>query len=133
MTSVDAIIRARGGYDALASCPITVTVPGFMPLSIEAIGTGPRGGTLVAVHHAREQNGDGDLLFDPEVVFELIGEEWHPLTFEQSGLVFWEAVFSEEGTGRLMCRPRLLRDLRRFCALWDRNIRDQGFVAAAGG
>lgn len=131
MTSIDAIIRARGGYDALADRPIMLTVPGFMPLSVEAIGTGPRGGTLVAVHHSREQN--GDLLFDPEVVFELIGEDWHPLTFEQSGLVYWEAVFAEEGTGRLMCRPRLLRDLRKFCRLWDRNIRDQGFVAASGG
>jgi hypothetical protein len=131
MTSVDAIIRARGGYDALADWPITVIVPGFMPLSVEAIGTGPRVGTLVAVHHSREQ--DGDLLFDPEVVFELIGEAWHPLSFEQSGLVYWEAVFVEEGTGRLMCRPRLQRDLQRFCRVWDRNIRDQGFVAAAGG
>ena len=129
MTSVDAIIRARGVYDALAERPITVTVPGFMPLSTEAIGTGPRGGTLVAVRHTREQN--GDLLFDPEVVFELIGGEWHPLSFEQSGRVYWEAVFAEEGTDRLMCRPRLLRDLRRFCALWDRNLRDQGFAAAA--
>jgi hypothetical protein len=132
MTSVDAIIRARGGYEHLFENPIRVengqNGP-FMPLSVERIGVGPREGIVIAVHHSREQN--GDLIFDPEVVFEVIGDEWHPLSFEQSGVIYWEAVFQDTNTGKLMCRPKLLKDLQKFCRMWDRNIRDQGFVAAA--
>jgi hypothetical protein len=129
MTSIDAIIRARGGYEKLAAEPITVNHEPFMPLHIETIGTGPRKGVMIAVHHTREQN--GDLLFDPEVVFEVIGDQWHPVSFEQSGVIYWEAVFQDTNTGKLMCRPKLLKDLQKFCRMWDRNIRDQGFVAAA--
>lgn len=129
MLSIDAIIRAKGGFEVLAENPITVAVPGYMPLTVEAVGPGPRGGTRVAVHHTREMN--GDLVFDPEVVFEVKAGEWHPLTFEMSGVVYQEAVFRDDD-GRLMCAPALLKDLQAFCRMWDRNIRDQGFVAAAG-
>lgn len=129
MTSIDAIIRARGGYERLANNPIRVEASGFMPLSVEQIGTGPRDGLMIAVHHSREQN--GDLMFDPEVVFEVIGDEWHPMTFEMSGQCYWDVVFQDEATGTLMCRPKLLKDLQSFVRMWDRNIRDQGFIAAA--
>lgn len=127
MRSIDAIARAKGGYDRLEGHPIRVEAAGFMPLSVERIGVGPRGGMVIAVHHSRVEN--GDLMFDPEVTFELIGEEWHPLSFEMSGRVYWEVVFRNDA-GALMCRPKLLKDLQAFCRMWDRNIRDQGFCAA---
>jgi hypothetical protein len=127
MTSIDAIILAKGGYDHLANHPIRVECGGFMPLSIECVGTGPRYGRLIAVHHTFEQN--GDLMFDPEVVFEVVGDEWHPVTFEQSGMAYWEAVFVQNG--KVMVRPRLLKDLQKFCRMWNKNIRDQGFIKAA--
>lgn len=129
MTSIDAIIRANGGYERLREHPITVERQSFMPLHIEYIGSGPRGGDRIAVHHTYEQN--GDLMFDPEVTFEVIDGKWHPLTFEMSGQCYWEAVFRDAGGGKLMCRPKLLKDLKEFCRVWNRNIREQGFVASA--
>jgi len=33
--------------------------------------------------------------------------------------------------GRLMVRPRVLKDLQSFARLWDRNLKAQGFVDAA--
>jgi hypothetical protein len=129
MISIDAIIKARGGYEYLRDHPIRIEVSGFMPLSIEVIGTGPRKGVMIAVHHSKVIN--GDVCFDPEICFEILGDEWHPLTFEMSGQCYWEVVFTDEATGKLMCRPKLLKDLQSFVRLWNKNLRDQGFVAAA--
>ena len=36
-----------------------------------------------------------------------------------------------DDAGRLMVRPRVLKGLQRFARLWDRNLKDQGFVEAA--
>ena len=41
-----------------------------------------------------------------------------------------EAVFVDEA-GRVLVRPRVLKDLVRFARLWDRNLKAQGFVDAA--
>jgi hypothetical protein len=32
---------------------------------------------------------------------------------------------------RLIVHRRLVRDLQRFMAVWDKKLREQGFVAAA--
>ena len=48
---------------------LLITVPGYMPLSIEAIGRSADGGTLIALSHTAIQN--GDLMRDPEIVFEI--------------------------------------------------------------
>jgi hypothetical protein len=41
VNAIDAIIKARGGYEHLRDNPIRLEVKGFMPLSVEVIGTGP--------------------------------------------------------------------------------------------
>jgi len=33
--------------------------------------------------------------------------------------------------GRVMVRPSVLKDLASFARLWDRNLKDQGFLDAA--
>ena len=48
---------------------VRINVSGYMPLSIEAIGRSAKGGTLVALSHTAVQN--GDLMRDPEIVFEI--------------------------------------------------------------
>src|SRR4051812_3886346 len=76
MKNVTTIIEVTGGWDELRCRPLRLQVPGFMPLVVEAAGTGPRGGTLVSVAHYYEQN--GDLMADPEVLFEILGGDWSP-------------------------------------------------------
>lgn len=43
MKTVQTIIDLLGGLARLRTHPIKIDVEGFMPLSIEFIGTGPRG------------------------------------------------------------------------------------------
>ena len=48
---------------------IRLTVHGYMPLSVKHIGQSAEGNRLIAISHTGEQN--GDLMRDPEMVFEL--------------------------------------------------------------
>jgi len=42
-----------------------------------------------------------------------------------------EAVFRDSDTGKLMVRPKLLRDLKRFSRIWSKNLEEQGFLEVA--
>jgi hypothetical protein len=46
---------------------VRITVPGYMPLSVEEIGTSGDGYRLVSLCQYGEQN--GDLMRDPDIVF----------------------------------------------------------------
>src|SRR5262249_14822047 len=41
-----------------------------------------------------------------------------------------EAAFVDDA-GRVLVRPHVLKDLTSFARLWDRNLKDQGFVEGA--
>src|SRR5262249_61411278 len=103
---------------------------GFMALAVEAIGPGARGLPAVSVAHYYEQN--GDLMRDPEMVFEVdAAGAFHPVSFQQDNLgLYHEAVFVDEA-GRVMVRPRLVKELTSFARVWDRNLLEQGFLDAA--
>src|SRR5262245_59889185 len=130
MQNVKAIIDLFGGLPGFRH--VRLEAPGFMPLVIEAIGTGPRGLPAVSVAHYWTQN--GDLMRDPEMVFEVgPGGDFLPVSYQQDGLPFAayrEAVFQDE-TGKVMVRPRLAKELASFARQWDRNLKAQGFVDAA--
>lgn len=129
MKNVQKIIDVRGGLEAIEQHPIRLEVPGFMRLVIEHVGTGPRGGELVSVAHYGEQN--GDLMRDPEIVFEVAAGQWHPVSIQQDYLgSYREAVFVGED-GKVHVRPAEVRDIMSFARIWDRNIKAQGFVDAA--
>jgi hypothetical protein len=130
MKNVKAIIETLGGLNSLERNPISLRVPSFMPLSVEIIGRGPRGGVLLSVMHWFEQN--GDLMRDPDVEIEIMPDsgEWLPVSYRQDSLgIFQEAVAVVDGEVRV--NAKLVRDLRSFLVSWDRNVGDQGFVEAA--
>src|SRR5205823_5547511 len=94
MQNVQAIIDLFGGLARLRH--IRLEAPGFMPLVIEAVGTGPRGLPLVSVAHYYEQQ--GDLMRDPELTCE-VGPDgtFHPVSFTQDNVgAYHEAVFVDE-------------------------------------
>ena len=130
METVQQIIDLFGGLAKLR--PIKLEVAGLMPLCIESIGTslncGPHGGAMISVAHYYEQN--GDLMRDPEIVFEVKDHAWHPMSFTQDNLgLYQEAMYQADG--RWMVRPHLLSDLQSFAKQWDKNLRDQGFLDSA--
>jgi hypothetical protein len=140
MRNVKKIIDLFGGLDWLKGADnyIRLEAPGFMRLVIEYVGTGPRGLPAVSVAHYGEQNGDA--MRDPEIVFEVgddaFGDDaWGPISFRNDYMGIVQegedgAVFRDE-SGKVLIRPRLVRDLKSFARLWDRNIGAQGFVDAA--
>jgi hypothetical protein len=128
MRNVQKIIDTRGGLQALVDRPIRLEVPGFMRLVIEHVGTGPRGGELVSVAHYGEQN--GDLMRDPEIVFEVVAGQWHPVSIQQDYLGSYREAVSVGADGKVYVRPAEVRDIQVFARVWDRNLKHQRFVDA---
>lgn len=81
----------------------------LMPIVIEK--TGER---ELSVGHYYSQ--EGDLMSDPEVLFELGERGWIPIRFTQD-----PHIERDDPTGV---------DLDGFLAIWDRNLRRQGYVNA---
>ncbi|MCI0380540.1 MAG: hypothetical protein L0215_23380 [Gemmataceae bacterium] len=110
-----------------------------MRLVIEYVGEGPRGMPCISVAHYYELN--GDLMRDPEIVFEVNPDEdplswktgnWGPVSYRQDNMgLFQETVFEDKG--RVMVRPKLVLDLKAFAREWDKNIEQQGFLKVAQG
>ena len=112
---------------------VRITVPGFMPLSIEEILPTDDGHRQISLVHYGTQN--GDLMRDPEIVFELraAGDEIfaEPVYFrnDYAGVENFVYTTREERPGvtvRLV-NPRLKNDLKSFAGMWIRNLRAQGF------
>ena len=101
-----------------------------MPLSIDYLGTGPRGLPMIAVAHNFVQN--GDVMADPDMQFEIDPEGgYHPVNCTQSPTgSYHEAVFIGDD-GKVYVRPGVVRDLKAFARIWDRNLGSQGFLEAA--
>ena len=99
-----------------------------MRLVIECIGKGPRGLPAISVAHYYSQNGDS--MRDPEMVFEVLNRKWYPISFQQDGGVgfFQEAVY--ETDKKICIRPPIVKELTAFSRVWDRNIKEQGFIEA---
>lgn len=133
MKTVQEIIDRKGGLDALKNRYIKVLNKPYMPLVIEYVGQGPHGLPLVSVAHYFEQH--GDLMRDPEIVFEVptaaSGQRWLPISIQQDPVgSYREAVYRNE-EGRLMVKLELVEELHGFARMWDRNIKEQGFLEAA--
>lgn len=131
MKTVQKIIDQKGGLEDLKTRYIKILNAPYMPLVIEYVGEGPRSLPMVSVAHYFEQQ--GDLMRDPEIVFEVTpGGAWEPVSIQQDPVgSYQEAVFRDKD-GRLMARPGLIRELKSFARMWDRNIKEQGFPEAAG-
>lgn len=86
-----------------------VEVPGYEKLTIEKVGSH----RISVAHHYTQR---GDLMCDPEIVFQIEEGEWIPIEFTQHPMVYH---YDEGGL-----------DLGGFVDRWNRNLRQQGFVEA---
>lgn len=105
------IILEQAGINSIDEMAVnenyTVEVRGFMDLTIEKLGQ-----NRVSVAHYRRQN--GDLMSDPEIVFNVIGSRWIPVRFTQHPHIH---QFDETGL-----------DLSGFVKSWSNNLHRQGFI-----
>lgn len=101
---------------------LTIRNAPWMPLHIEAIGSGPTGRQAWSVAHYGKLN--GDLMRDPEVCFEVREGALVPFAFrnDYSGV----AIDVRDSAAR-----SLTAGIADFARMWSENIYDQGFVKVA--
>ncbi|MBS0150874.1 MAG: hypothetical protein JSR31_08030 [Nitrospira sp.] len=111
---------------------VRITVPEYMPLSIEEIGSSEDGHRLVSLCQYGEQS--GDLMRDPDIVFLFHnvpdGAAAEPVSFRNDYLGLSQEVYRYDKAGRrTQVVPALKQDLREFAQSWFATLRDQGFFA----
>lgn len=111
---------------------VRLTVPGYMPLSVEDIGTSGEGMRLVSLCHYGEQN--GDMMRDPDIVFMFHehpdGAAAEPVSFRNDYMAICQEVYKYDDSGkRTHVVPALKRDLKNFSRSWFSNLKQQGFFS----
>jgi hypothetical protein len=128
MRTVEQIVLLHGGLKALKAEYIKIENKPFQRLVIEAIGNGPRGLPMISVAHTYLQN--GDVMYDPEMTFEVSSHEFWPVSYQLDGMgVFQECVWREDDGSVKMLR-KLVTHLMEFAEMWDANIQSQGYLRA---
>ena len=112
---------------------VRIAVSGYMPLSVEEIGSSGDGYRLVSLCHYGEQN--GDLMRDPDIVFLFHnvpdGAAAEPVSFRNDYLGLSQEVYRYDETGRRThVVPSLKQELKDFAESWFTNLKDQGFFAS---
>lgn len=114
MNSVKQILHALGVESVDDMClSESYTIegdPGFMDLTIEKVSE-----NRLSVAHYHSQH--GDLMRDPEVVFDTSTDDWMPVEYHQ------DPQFHHQNSAGL--------ELGGFVETWDTNIQKQGHVEAA--
>jgi hypothetical protein len=111
---------------------VRITVPGFMPLSVEKIGFSEDRHRLVSLCQYGEQN--GDLMRDPDLVFMVTdlpdGAVAEPVSFRNDYMGIVQEVYRYDEAGRRThVLPTLKEELQEFARAWFATLRDQGFFA----
>lgn len=118
----ETIDRLLGG----ARC-VRITVEGHMPLVAEEIGDSAEGRRLVALAHTGVQN--GDVMHDPEIVFEFHALGAEPISFRNDYVGAHSEVYAYDDDGRRTgVYAKRRAELVSFARIWFRNLRAQGFL-----
>ncbi len=112
---------------------VRIAVSGYMPLSVEEIGSGGDGDRLVSLCQYGEQN--GDLMRDPDIVFLFHnlpdGMAAEPVSFGNDYLGIVQDVYRYDETGsRTHVVSSLKQELKDFAGAWFVTLREQGFFAS---
>lgn len=105
-----------------------------MRLVIEVLPeSGPDGLPVVSVCHYGKQH--SDLMRDPEMLFEAVIkdgllQELRPFYFRNDYVGIERWARRRSGRGDTVCKSGEVRELEQFADLWDRNLEQQGFLAA---
>jgi hypothetical protein len=129
MKTILQILKKAGGWNH--GLYLRIENPPFMALVIEATDeSGPCGLPVLSIAHYGEQN--GDLMRDPEMCFELgfsVGAHLTPFYFRDDYLGTEQFSRAIEGDNYVFDRD-LYDQHDKFAALWDKNLRSQGYIEA---
>ena len=106
---------------------VHLTVKGYMPLSIESIGTSADGNRLISLCHYGEQH--GDLMRDPEMVFEMHTsaalDMAKPLSFRNDYMGLMQEVYRYNESGKKThVNAKLKQELTSFAKSWFTNLQE---------
>ena len=111
---------------------VRITVPEYLPLSVEEIGISQDGHRLVSLCQYGEQQ--GDLMRDCDLVFMITelpdGVAAEPVSFRNDYLGIVQDVYRYDEAGRRThVVPSLKQELKEFARDWFATLREQGFFA----
>lgn len=111
---------------------VRISVPEYLPLSIEEIGVSQDGHRLVSLCQYGEQN--GDLMRDCDLVFMVSdlpdGVAAEPVSFRNDYLRIVQDVYRYDEAGkRTQVVSSLKQELKEFAQAWLATLREQGFFA----
>lgn len=124
LTEFEAAIRGQGDF------AVKYLMESYMPLVIEVLPPhmNPLGLPSVAVSHTFIQN--GDVMFDPEIVFTVLGkDEWMPTEITQHPVGVYRAAFAGGEQTPLPQARAIVRDILPLANLWARNLHEQGWTS----
>jgi hypothetical protein len=123
-TVLDILRRAGGWHPGLY---LKIANPPYLELVIEAVDeSGPMGLPAISVAHYGQQN--GDLMRDPEMCFELAGEDRLDPYYWRNDYVAVEQWSRNIVRDRYLCLAQLHEQHKHFAKTWDDNLRSQGFA-----
>lgn len=129
MKTILQILELAGGWQH--GLDVKVENPPYMALVIEAVDeSGPCGLPAISVARYGEQN--GDLMRDPEMMFELgFAGRAHLNPFywrnDYVGIEQWSRFIED---GNYCYHAQLHAQHQAFAKTWDKNLREQEFVEA---
>ena len=132
MQTIWTILEEAGVLNSVGTS-VRVENPPFQRLLIENLAeSGPDGHRAISIAHYGESN--GDLMRDPEVCAEIVVDQdapalW-PYSFRTDFAGFAQVSRWRDTEGILHCLPRETRAMEEFLVMWDRNLRDQGYLEA---
>jgi hypothetical protein len=123
-TVLDILRRAGGWHPGLY---LKIANPPYLELVIEAVDeSGPMGLPAISVAHYGQQN--GDLMRDPEMCFELVGEDRLDPYYWRNDYAAVEQWSRNIVRDRYLCLVQLHEQHKHFAKTWDDNLSSQGFA-----
>lgn len=130
--SIEAILKAHGllkRWQAGKVTAVKLTQQSYMPLVIKQVTTLTGQGIkpAVSVAHYFEQN--GDIMYDPEIVFT--ADQWEATEITQHPLGRYTAKYMVGDKGQMMMRITFACAVGMLVDMWARNLREQGWADTA--
>lgn len=107
---------------------VKLTKPGYMPLVIEKVTTLAASGMVTAVSVAHFFVQEGDVMFDPEIVFT--ADEWEATEITQHPVGMYRAKYHRRGTLKLV-DARFRSQVGPLVRMWASNLKEQGWATPA--
>lgn len=125
---IEGILKAHGLLTRWRQGSISyvkLTKKGYMPLVIERVTTLAASGIVPAVSVAHFFVQEGDVMYDPEIVFT--ADAWEATEITQHPVGMYRAKYHRRGTLKLV-DTRFRSQVQPLVRMWAGNLKEQGWA-----